>query len=82
MESAEGGLVGEPSAIEPLDSHVTTGANLRHATLKGGIMSGTIRVSLALLIAAASISLAVVAGATAQGATADQLMAAGWHCVS
>ena len=44
-------------------------------------MSGTIRVSLALLVAAASISLAVVAGATARGVTPDQLTAAGWHCV-
>ena len=44
-------------------------------------MSGTIRVSLALLIAAASISLAVVGGATAQGVTPDQLVAAGWTCV-
>jgi hypothetical protein len=43
-------------------------------------MSGTIRVSLALLIAAAAISLALVGGATAQGVTPDQLTAAGWTC--
>ena len=43
-------------------------------------MSRTIRVSLALFIAAASISLTAVGGATAQGVTPDQLIAAGWTC--
>ena len=43
-------------------------------------MSRTIRVSLALFIAAASISLTAVGGATAQGVTPDQLVAAGWTC--
>jgi len=43
-------------------------------------MSRTIRVSVALFIAAASISLAAVGGATAQGVTAEQLVAAGWTC--
>jgi hypothetical protein len=43
-------------------------------------MSRTIRVSVALFIAAASISLAAVGGATAQGVTPDQLVAAGWTC--
>jgi hypothetical protein len=43
-------------------------------------MSRTIRVSVALFIAAASISLAAVGGATAQGVSPEQLMAAGWTC--
>ena len=43
-------------------------------------MSRTIRVSLALFIAAAAISLAAVGGATAQGVTVEQLVAAGWTC--
>ena len=43
-------------------------------------MSRTIRVSLALFIAAASISLAAVGAATAQGVTPDRLVAAGWTC--
>jgi hypothetical protein len=43
-------------------------------------MSRTIRVPLALFIAAASIALAAVGGATAQGVTPDQLVAAGWTC--
>jgi hypothetical protein len=43
-------------------------------------MSRRIRVSIALLIAAASISLAAVGGATAQGVSPEQLVAAGWTC--
>jgi hypothetical protein len=43
-------------------------------------MSRRIRVSLALVIAAASISLAAVGAATAKGVTPDQLIAAGWTC--
>jgi hypothetical protein len=42
-------------------------------------MSRTIRASLVLLIAAASVSMAV-GGATAQGITSDKLIAAGWTC--
>jgi hypothetical protein len=37
-------------------------------------------VLVALFMAAASVSLAAVGGATAQGVTPDQLVAAGWTC--
>jgi hypothetical protein len=43
-------------------------------------MRRTTRVWLALVIAAASVSVAAVGGAMAQGITPDQLMAAGWAC--
>jgi hypothetical protein len=38
------------------------------------------RLPLALFVVVASVSLAVIGGATAQGVTPDQLMAAGWTC--
>jgi hypothetical protein len=38
------------------------------------------RLAIAPVIAAASVSLAVVGGATAEGVTPDQLVAAGWIC--
>ena len=43
-------------------------------------MSRTARMTLALVVVAASTTLATVGGATAQGISPDQLMAAGWTC--
>ena len=43
-------------------------------------MSRTVHMSLAFVILAASTAFAAVGGATAQGISPDQLVAAGWTC--